>query len=246
MPYRRLPTTDKARLRALNAVANIAGRKESQKLAFSNIRLRELNQVKINFESTLLQHQTACKKQTEKNKEYKINQDKAVMYISHFILTLYMAIEREEIKHEVLEFYGLQDLNAKLPSLSDENEIFRWAKKVIDGEQKRIQTGGSPIYTPSIALVRVNVERYREVAIFMQNQRKICARSFEKIKEIRKSTNDFISELWTEIEENLENELPEQKRKQAEEYGIIYVFRRKEKKKMKRAELQTDLVLEFR
>lgn len=245
MPYRRLPTTDKARLRALTAAMNIAGKKETVTLAFSNTKLRELNQVKINFESTLAQYEADCRKQAEKNKEYKNVQDKAVMYISHFILTLNMAIERGEIKRQVLEYYGLKDLKTKLPSLAAENEIFEWAQKVIDGEQKRIQTGGSPIYTPSIALVRVNVEKYREIAIFMQNQRKICARSFEKMKKTRISANEFIGELWSEIEENLNTDLPEQNRRQAEEYGVIYVFRRREKKKLKQAEFQTDLVFEF-
>ncbi len=245
MPYRRLPTTDKARSRAMIAAEKIAEKKDEKKLAFSKNRFQELNLVKTNFANTLTQYEADVKKQAEKNKEYKIIQEKAVMYVSHFILTLYMAVEREEIKEDTLEFYGLQDLNRKLPSMSSEEEILDWAQKIIDGEQKRIQSGGSPIYTPSIAVVKVNVEKYRDIAIFMQNLRKITARSFQRMKDTRKSTNDFISQLWTEIEENLKSDSPKHKRQQAQEYGIIYVFRRKEKKKLKSVDLQTDLIFDF-
>lgn len=245
MPYRRLPTTDKARIRALNAALNIAGKREKKNLAFSKSRLEELNLVKTNFENTLKQYEADIKKQAEKNKEYKNVQEKTVLYISHFILALYMAVEREEIKEKALEFYGLQDLKGKLPSLALENETLDWAKKITEGEQKRIQSGGSPIYTPSIALVKVNIEKYRDIAIFMQNLRKISTRSHNRMKEIRKSTNDFISQLWNEIEENLKSDTPKHKRQQAQEYGIVYIFRRKEKKKLKSEDLQTDLLFEF-
>ncbi len=245
MPYRRLPTTDKARIRALDAALKIAAKKDKKNLAFSKSRLEELNLMKTNFENSLKQYEADIKKQAEKNKEYKKVQEKTKLYISHFIQTLYMAVEREEIKENALEFYELHDQKGKLPSLSSENDILEWAKKITEGEQKRIQSGGSPIYTPSIALVKVNIEKFRDIAIFMQNLRKISDRSFGRIKEMRKSTNDFISQLWNEIEENLKSDTPKHKRQQAQEYGIVYIFRRKEKKKLKSDDLQTDLLFDF-
>jgi hypothetical protein len=245
MPYRRLPTTDKARSRALKAALKMAEKTEEKKLAFSKIRLQELNLAKTNFENSLTQYEADRKKQAEKNKEYKIIQEKTVLYISHFILTLYMAVERDEIKEDALKNYNLQNLNKKLPRLASEDEILNWGKKIIDGEQKRIQSGGSPIYTPSVALVKVNLEKYKDIAIFMQNLRKISARSHEKMKESRNATNLFISQLWNEIEENLKSDSPKHKRQQAQEYGIIYIFRRKEKKKLKSEDLQTDLLFDF-
>ena len=130
MPYRRLPTTDKARIRALDAALKIAAKKDKKNLAFSKSRLEELNFIKTNFVNTLKQYEADIKKQAEKNKEYKKVLEKAKLYVSHFIQALYMAVEREEIKEEALEFYGLHDLKGKLPSLSLENEILDWAKKI--------------------------------------------------------------------------------------------------------------------
>jgi len=245
MPYRRLPTTDKARRRALDAALKQASKMDESKLAFSKNTLRELNLVKTNFENTLIQYNADIKTQLEKNKEYKVVLEKAVMYISHFIQVLFMTVEREEIKEEALEFYGLADANHKVPLLNTEQEILDWGQKIIEGEQKRIQKSGSPIYTPSIAIVKVKVEEFKDIAIFMQNLKRISARSFERMKETRKSTNDFISKMWNEIEEHHESGSPKHKRQRAQEYGIVYVFRRKEKKKLSTEDLQTDLLFDF-
>ena len=245
MPYRRLPTTDKARRRALDAALKQTSKLDVSKLAFSKHTLHELNLVKTNFENTLTQYNADINTQAEKTKEYKAVMEKAVMYISHFIQVLFMTVERGELKENVLEFYGLSGANGKVPALNTEEEVLDWGHRIIEGEQKRMQTGGSPIYSPSIAIVKVKVEEFKDMAIFMQNQKRISARSYERMKEVRKATNDFIGKMWTEIETNLENGSPKHKRQRAQEYGIVYVFRRREKKKLRSEDLQTDLLFDF-
>ena len=239
MPYRRLPTTDKARIRALNAAIKLAENGNAEKeLAFSKGTLVELKQVKTTFESTLQTYNAEVKKQSEKNKDYKDLMGKAALYISHFIQVLYMAIEREEIKEDVLSFYELDSFAGKIPSLNSEEELLKWGAKIIDGEQKRIQKGGNPIYSPSIALVKVRFETFKDSAIFMQNMHAITNRYFERMKVIRISTNNFICKLWNEIEESIRNETPKHKSKIAQDYGIVYILRRKEKKKLITGNLQ--------
>ncbi len=245
MPYRRLPTTDKARLRALEAALNIASDRDAGKLAFSKHTLFELKNIKTNFENHLTHHVLEVKIESEKNVKYKGAFEKARLYVSHFIQVLFMNIEREELKEDVLAFYGLQDSGGKVPSITSEQEILEWGKKIIQGEQKRMQKGGSPIYNPSIALVKVKVEEFNETAIFQQNLKRNTLRSYEKLQNLRKSTNEFISKIWTEIEETMGNLPPKNRRQHAQEYGIVYVFRRNEKKKLKSEGMQVDLLFEF-
>ncbi len=229
----------------MNSAIKLAEKNKIEKLAYSENTFQELKQVKITFETTLLQYETDLRKLSDKNKEYRLLMEKAAMYISHFVQVLYMGVERKEIKAEMLGLYDLDSFAGKVPSLTNEEEVLKWGTKIIEGEQKRIQKGGSPIYSPSIALVKIKVEEFKDMAVFMQNMRRISARSFDKMKDIRISTNDFISKLWTEIEEHVNSTTPKHKRQQAQEYGIVYVFRRKEKKKLKASDLQVDLLFEY-
>jgi hypothetical protein len=245
MPYRRLPTTDKARLRALEAALNIASSREAGKLAYSKHTLFELKNIKSNFENHLIHHELDVKIEFEKNVKYKAAFEKARLYVSHFIQVIFMNIEREELKEDVLSFYGLQDSGKRIPSLNSETEVLDWGRKLIQGEQKRMQNGGSPIYNPSIALVKVRVEDFNEAAVFQQNLKRNTLRSYEKMQKLRKVTNDFISSMWTEIEENMSKLPPKNKRQYAQEYGVVYIFRRNEKKKLKTVGLQVDLMFEF-
>jgi hypothetical protein len=245
MPYRRLPTTDKARLRALESALKAASDKNTEKLAFSKHTLYNLQNIKTNFENCLIHHELDLKIESEKYFVYKETFRKAKLYISHFIQTLYMSIEREEMKSDILRYYGLPETDFKVPLLNTEAEILEWGKKVIEGEQKRILKGGSAIYNPSVALVKVKVEDFHEAAIFQHNLKRNVLRSFSKMQEERKKTNDFISSLWTEIEDNLGDLPPHHKRQKGQEYGIVYVFRRNEKKKLKVQGMQVDLLFDF-
>jgi len=244
MPYRRLPTTDKARIRALNAALGKVIKNES-KLAFSYHSIEELQNVKNNFENHLTQYELDIKLQSENIKENKEVFERTKMYVSHFIQVLLFASDRGEINGGIKYYEGLPEFEGKVPSLNTEDEVLEWGKKMVLGEQKRMQNGGSAIYNPSIALVKFKVEELNDAVIFQQTLKRNTLRSFEKMQKLRKTTNDFISKLWTEIEENIDVESPKVKRQIAQEYGIVYVFRRNEKKMLTSKELQTDLLFDF-
>lgn len=244
MPYRRLPTTDKARIRALNAALGKVIKNES-KLAFSNQSVEELQNVKNNFENHLTQYELDIKLQSDYIKVYKQSLETAKMYVSHFIHVLLFASERGEINGGIKYYDGLDSYEGRLPVLNTEAEILEWGNKMVKGEQERMQKGGSAIYNPSIALVKFKVAELHDAAIFQQTLKRNTLRSFDKMQTLRKTTNDFISKLWTEIEEGIEVDTPKLKRQIAQEYGIVYVFRRNEKKTLTAQELQTDLLFEF-
>jgi len=245
MPYRRLPTTDKARIRALNAALGKVIKENGKKLAFSNHAVEELQNVKNNFENHLTQYELDTKLQSENIKDYKTALDTAKMYVSHFMQILLFASERGEINGGIKYYDGLDTYEGRLPAINTEKEILEWGNKMIKGEQERMQKGGSAIYNPSIALVRFKVQELHDAAIFQQTLKRNTLRSFDKMQTLRKSTNEFVSKLWTEIEEGVEAETPKLKRQIAQEYGIVYVFRRNEKKTLTANELQTDLLFEF-
>ncbi|WP_147384123.1 hypothetical protein [Maribellus luteus] len=238
MPYRRLPTTDKARLRALEAALKKVNAITTRNIPFAKHSIEELQSVKNQFENTLKHYELNIKQQSDNNKHYKATQETARLYLSHFIQVLLFASERGEINGG-LKYYGsLLDLGGKVPALNTEQEILEWGRTIVNGEQNRVRQGGSAIYSPSIALVKFKLEEFSDAAIFQQNLKRNTLRAFEKMQQLRKTTNDFISQLWTEIESHLELEAgsEEEKRALAEEFGIVYVLRRKERKLLQQQE----------
>lgn len=244
MPYRRLPTTDKARLRALEAATKKVSAYHGGELTVSYKFMEDLKNVKTKFEQELKQYELNIKIQSEKNQEYKTAMECARMYVSHFIQVLYLTSERGEINGGI-KYYGLENFEGKVPPLNTEEEILFWGEKVVEGEQKRIRSGGSAIYNPSIALVKIKVEAFVDAARYQHTLKRNTTRSYDKMQELRKTTNDFIGQLWNDIEENIKIDVPKHKRQVAQEYGIVYVFRRKEKKVMGPKELQRDLLFDF-
>lgn len=244
MPYRRLPTTDKARIRALNAAFDIVNSNSDDKLPVCYNTIEELKNVKTKFENMLKQYELNIKIQSEKNVNYKTEMERARMYVSHFVQVLFLTSERGEINGGI-KYYGLEKDEAKVPQLNTEEEILSWGEKVVEGEKKRIQSGGSAIYNPSIAMVKIRLEEFRDAARFQQNLKRNTTRTYDNMQDLRKSTNDFISRMWNEIEENVQIESAKLKRQVTQEYGIVYIFRKKEKKTLSSKELQHDLLFDF-
>lgn len=246
MPYRRLPTTDKARLRALEQALKKVGEISVRNIPFAKHSIEDLQSAKNQFENALKHYELNIKQQSDNGKHYKTVMETARMYLGHFIQVLLFASERGEINGGI-KFYGnLQSLEGKVPSLNTEQEILEWGKIIVNGEQNRVRQGGSAIYSPSIALVKFKLEEFNDAAMFQQNLKRNTLRSFEKMQTLRKTTNDFIAQLWTEIETHIEMEAisPEQKRKMAEEFGIVYVLRRKERKQLAKQVQQIEVTEE--
>lgn len=245
MPYRRLPTTDKARLRALETALNKVNEISVKNIPFAKHSIEELQSVKSQFENTLKHYELNINQQSDNNKKYKEVFETARLYLSHFMQVLLFASERGEINGGIKYYGNLKDFGGRIPSLTTEREILEWGKIMVDGEQKRVREGGSAIYSPSIALVKFKLEEFNDAAIFQQNLKRNTLRTFEKMQTLRKTTNEFISQLWTEIENHLELEAKtaEQKRELAEEFGIVYVLRRKERKllQQQKTEVKTEI-----
>lgn len=240
MPYRRLPTTDKARLRALvkcheKTKGNMPGIQP-----ISEATLASLKTLLPRFQQAIINLDAAKNNQVEKNKNYIELQRKARIYVSHFIQVVNMAIARGELKPEIREFYGLSDFGSTLPPLNAEKELIDWGKQIIDGDQKRIQHGGSPIYNPSIALVRVNYEKYLDVYHFQKTLQSTTERSSNQVNQLRSDVDKLIQTIWNEIEEHFEALPDSTKREKCASFGIVYVYRKSEKKKIEARKLQPE------
>lgn len=231
MPYRRLPNTDAARLKALKIALSKGRDLPPFKLAFSQNGFQKVQSFMPSFEKALVEAKQAYDNQTEKNKEYLRTLKKAKLYLSHFLQVLNLAILRGEMPTNERNFFGLEDDEKKNPPLNTEQEVIEWGQKLIDGEEIRKAKGRSPVTNPTIAVVRVRYEQFMDAYKFQKILQKNYHRAQEKLAGMRVTADEIILQVWNEVELHYSN-LPDiEKREKAGDYGLTYVYRKNELKK---------------
>lgn len=228
MPYRRLPNTDSARIRALKTALNIGNETPPHKLAFSPKILPRLQKFLPEFENSIRQQKQFLSAQAQKVKNYDDIVRKARIYISHFIRVMNMAIYRGELPREIRAYYGLPINEAGVPPLNTENEIVSWGKRIIEGEAQRIKRGGSPITNPTIAVVKVRYEQLLEALSACRKLREKASELVEKNNSLRKEANEIILNIWNDVEKSFSNLPADLKLDKCREYGLVYYLRKGE------------------
>lgn len=153
-----------------------------------------------------------------------------------------LMIQRNELPEETREFYDIQKSNKSIPLLNTDQELLDWGKKLIDGDQNRQRAGGKMITNPTAAVVRVHYEQFKHAFFYQKDLQKINNNSLQKIATFRTESDDIILTIWNQIESHFAEESNEDtRREKCSEYGIAYVFRPSERKK-----IHTDKLAETR
>lgn len=229
MPYRRLPNTDSARLRAMQQALRVAETIPPYQLAYSVSLFQELKYFYPEFQQSVSIQKETLERQTEKSKIHQEALRKARLYISHFIQVVNFAIVRGELKADTRDYYLLTEYDKKLPGLNSETEVIKWGERLIEGEQKRLAIGQSPITNPTIARVKVHFEDFLRLHKNQKYLQDAHNKSLKKVADLREKADGIILKLWNEIEESYADLGAEEKREKASNYGLIYVFRKHEK-----------------
>lgn len=241
MPYRRLPNTDSARLRAMQKALAKSENVLPMDLPYSAATLQELRNFLPEFNQAIMMQRDVFERQTSKNKQHQESFRKARLYISHFIQVLNFAIARGEMKPETRKYFDLPSDETKLPQLNTERDVIEWGQKLIDGEQKRLSEGLSPVTNPTIARVKVHYEDFVRLNISQKGLQDSNSKALAKISDLRGKADSIILNLWNEIEDYFGNNTPAAKREKAAEYGVSYVFRKHEKSESEEDELDLKL-----
>jgi len=230
MPYRRLPNTDQARIRSLQAAIEQCSRINVPDLAFSIKTKNEAEAFLPGFETAQHDYLMCLEKQVEAGKKYQSQIKMARLYLSHFIQVLNFSVIRNEIKRETKRLYGLEPNNFTVPDLNTESALLMWGERIIAGEQERIRQGGAPIYNPAIAKVRVHFDIFKDAGIAQKTYQRSTNRTLEQLSSLRKTADEILLDIWNQVEETFKN-LPEPKRReQCEAYGLRYYYRKNEAK----------------
>lgn len=228
MPYRRLPNTDTARIKALKTALEKGKELPPHKMAYSSKTLVRLQKFLPAFENSIHLQRQSVSSQNKKSKDYNETMRKARIYLTHFIRVMNMAIFRGELPAETRAYYGLATNESTVPALNTENELISWGKRIIEGEEFRIKKGGSPITNPTIAVVKVRFGHFIDALSFNQTQSKKTLDYSLRNSELRKEADEIILSIWNDVEGRYSDLEDAVKRNICEEYGIIYFFRKGE------------------
>jgi len=228
MPYRRLPNTDSARMKSLKSAYEKGKELPPFKLAFSASGFRKMQAVLPQFENAISEHKNSLNLQAEKNKEYQKRLKKVRLYISHFVQVVNLAITRGDLAPETRNYFGLEEDERKVPSLSSEEDVIRWGDQLIEGERLRRNKGMNPVTNPTIAVLKVHFDKFMEYHNYQKSLKDRSQRAQEHLNERRSQVDGVIQQIWNEVEHTY-GDLPEEmRREKASEYGLIYVFRKNE------------------
>jgi hypothetical protein len=228
MPYRRLPNTDAARIRAMRIALEKGRDVPPCNMAYSPKTIVQLQRFLPQFENMISLQRQSFASQNAKSKDYIEIVRKARLYLTHFIRVMNMAVYRGDLPVDTRAFYGLATNESTIPSLNTENELISWGKRIIEGEEYRLRKGGSPITNPTIAVVKVRYNNFLEAWNYQKTLVKRTLEYTEKNCQMRKEADELIAQIWNEVEDR-HSALPEERRlAESENYGIVYFYRKNE------------------
>jgi hypothetical protein len=228
MPYRRLPNTDAARIRAMKIALEKGKELPPHKMAFSSKTLVRLQRFLPQFEHGIHSQRQSVVSQNKKGRDFNEVERKARLYLTHFVRVMNMAIFRGDLPAETRAYYGLATNESTVPSLNTENELLSWGRRIIEGEEFRIKKLGNPITNPTIAVVKVWFAKFIDSMLYNQVLNKKTLEFTQKNNELRNEADEVILTIWNEVESRFSN-LPESdKRNECEAYGLKYFYRKGE------------------
>lgn len=244
MPYRRLPNTDAARIRAMKEALKKGKELPPFKLAYTAGTFVKLQAFLPTFENIHQLQRQSMANQVNSNKDYQEIVKKAKTYVSHFLRVMNLAVQRGDLRKDTFEFFGLINGNSSLPTLTSEKDIIKWGKIIVEGEANRLRAGRTPVTNPTIAVVKVHFEKFMDSWQYQKTLHKRTGDYSNRISVLRKEADQLIVNIWNEVEATFADLPEEEKRFEAEKYGLVYVFRKSEMDKQKQENYMDEVIVQ--
>ena len=203
MPYRRLPNTDQARVRALKAAVEKGDVYNVRDLAISLKTLFEARNFLLKFEAAQIYYTQCYDNQSRASRKHQANVRMARLYISHFIQVLNLAVLRDEIKSVHKELYDLPEANV-VPDLLSE----------------------------AAARVKVHYDIFLDSYERQKSYQSATNRSLDELASMRDRADELILDIWNQVETKFQEVNPNEARlEKCRDYGLVYYYRSNEKVK---------------
>ncbi len=227
MPYRRLPNTDAARLRALILALKKGKQISPTNLAYKYNYFHKLEILIPKFDEAVKDSDIKLKEQAKISEQYREAKRKARLYVSHFVQVLNMCISRDEMPEKTRTLYKLPIEGTKVPSINKDEDLLQLSKDIMEGEAKRTQKGETQIFNPRMSFVKIHVEKFAVVMHEYKKTQNDYQNAQIQVQRLRPDVDDLILKIWNQVELHFEQLDDEQRIKKLGDYGIVF-FERKQ------------------
>lgn len=231
MPYRRLPNTDKARIRSLETAIMKMRNSDYYAPVISPELLSRADKKLQQFREAVVRYTQSLDTQINysKSEPYQTKLKNAKMYVSHFLTVFNLCVKRGEMKPSDRKYYSIPEGSGELPDMSSDISVIRCCENTIRGEKARTDNGGIPIYNPTIAKVAVHYDLFKELYNKQCELRQLTDEALMVVSLMRPQVDEVILEMWNSIENYFSDLSGDKKLRACREYGLIYYYRTSEK-----------------
>lgn len=147
------------------------------------------------------------------------------MTASHFFQLMNLAIERGVLAAGDRAAFLLDVSQTNLPTMTADADLQMWAGRIVDGEGARATAGGTPVVFPAAAEVQAALTAYQTVKADQSNKQDAHDSAQEDVEGLRDEVDALILDMRDEIEFALRREEPASLRRDARQWGVVYVNR---------------------
>jgi hypothetical protein len=226
---RKLVNTDEGRKVALNTAMFKKSTTAPDKIAITQPTSDRLDIQQPLFAANMLARGTALAEQSAATSSKDTSMGVSKMYDSHFFQAFFNGVERGIYPKAHKAFYQLDVNSSSLPPLVKEADILLWGKNIIDGDAARVLAGGAAMSNPTALEVSAKYTLFLNANNTQSTKKDAYDAAQEVVSGMRTEVDSLILRIWNEVETYYDNEPIESKRRNAREWGVVYVSTRSSK-----------------
>ena len=148
---------------------------------------------------------------------------KLKMMCSHYLQILKFRVERGAEPAYYLQFYALAASNPVLPAMGTEAELRDVASRILSGDVARIAAGGAAMVEITAQQIQTAYDDWTAATVAQSNLKDAYNAAQEAIATMNPTIDIFVRKLYDEIESAYNSNDTASNRRNAREWGVIYV-----------------------
>lgn len=220
---RRLPNSDGGRKLALDKGKGKKDNTAAPAIVFSANTVTRLDFLQPLFFQRMKDRDDALVAQTLGTAKKESDKIIVKTLISDFIQTFNAGVRRGIFPKEHRAFYHLDVNSDSVPPMGSDDAVIEMGQWLIDGDPRRITAGGAPMAMPTIAEVSAKYTIFMNSYHALSTLKDAYDTAQEAVQALRPEADALILRMWNEAETAYDNESMESKRRNAREWGVVYV-----------------------